>query len=563
MISTKKQVQQLAYILHKKGICNIVISPGSRNSALISTFSGCDLFSCYSVVDERSAAYFALGVAQATKKPVAIVCSSGTATLNYAPAMAEAFYQNIPLIAITADRPAYWIDQNDNQCINQQGIFKNFIAKEFCLPLEETEQQLWFANRQINECLSVAILKSKPVHFNVPLEEPLHNLTEDKLPEAKIIDIEKPEIQLYSETLSNLANQINKTEKILIVAGQQHTDNKLETNLATFAKKAGAIVLKEHLSNINDDTFIGNIDLSIAAISKEAITDFQPDLLITFGGQTVSKSLKLFLRANKPAQHWHISPANEHFDTYQSLTKVLQTEPRYFFKQILSEIKEKKAAFQPRWKELEKQVIELRNKYISKITFSDLTVFSALTRAIPPDSVLHLGNSSPVRYAVMSDFSKNLGFYSNRGTSGIDGCLSTAVGFASTSNKINTIIVGDLSFFYDSNALWNNYIDKNLRIIVINNGGGNIFELINGPSDSPAFNKHFFAKNKFKAEGIAKTFGLDYLKAENQKEVEEQLNELYFQDRKTPTLLEIFTLAETNTKTYNGLFDCLKSLSKK
>ncbi|HYQ56770.1 MAG TPA: thiamine pyrophosphate-binding protein, partial [Draconibacterium sp.] len=188
MISTKKHVQQLAALLHQKGINDVVISPGSRNGPMINTFVGSGLFNCRNVVDERSAAYFALGLAQALKKPVAIVCSSGTATLNYAPAIAEAYYLTIPLIVITADRPEYWIDQLENQCINQRGIYSNFVKKEYNLPLEESEIELWQAAREINECLSAAVSgKSAPVHINVPLEEPLHDLLDEELPATKAI----------------------------------------------------------------------------------------------------------------------------------------------------------------------------------------------------------------------------------------------------------------------------------------------------------------------------------------------------------------------------------------
>ena len=559
MISTKKHVQQLAALLHQKGINDVVISPGSRNGPMINTFVGSGLFNCRNVVDERSAAYFALGLAQALNRPVVIVCSSGTATLNYAPAIAEAYYLNIPLIVITADRPEYWIDQLENQCINQIGIYSNFVKKEYNLPLEESETELWQAAREINECLNEAVSgKPAPVHINVPLEEPLHDLLDQKLPAVKAIGAKELVLDIGKSTLNKLVAEFDASKKVLILAGQQNTDSELEKLLADFIQKTGAVVLKEHLANLNDETFCGSIDTLMAAILSDVPADFQPDILITFGGHFVSKALKQFLRKNKANQHWHLSPANDHYDTYQSLTEVVQTDAITFFSQLLPEVNEKNQEYLQRWATKEKQVNQLQDKYISESQFSDLKVIAKVGHSIPENSIIHLGNSSPVRYALISDWATNTTFLSNRGTSGIDGPMSTAVGYASVSEKINTVLIGDLSFFYDSNALWNNYLRKNLRIIVINNGGGNIFSLIKGPGESPAFQQHFYAENKFKAQGIAQTFGLDYLSAENEEELKDSLAELYSPTRKKPTILEVFTDAEVNTKTFRGLFKFVK-----
>ena len=526
---------------------------------MIQTFVGSGLFNCRNVVDERSAAYFAMGLAQALNNPVAIVCSSGTATLNYAPAIAEAFYLNIPLIAITADRPEYWINQLENQCINQKGIYSNFVKKEYNLPLEESGTELWQAAREINECLNVAVSgKPAPVHINVPLEEPLHNLLNEKLPTIKAIDAKESVLDIDKASLNKLAVELNSSKKILILAGQQNPDSELEKLLAAFIEKTGAVVLKEHLANLNDESFCGSIDTLMAAILSDVPADFQPDILITFGGYFVSKAIKQFLRKNKADQHWHLSPANDHYDTYQSLTEVVQTDAKTFFAQLLAKVNEKNTKYLQRWKNKENEVNQLRDKYISDSPFSDLKVITKVAQSIPENSVVHLGNSSPVRYALITDWANNTTFLSNRGTSGIDGPLSTAVGYASVSEKINTVLIGDLSFFYDSNALWNNYLGENLRIIVINNGGGNIFGLIKGPGESPAFQQHFFAENKFKAQGISQTFGLDYLSAENESELKDSLADLYSPTRKKPAILEVFTDAEVNTKTFRGLFKFVK-----
>ena len=558
-LSDKKHVQQLASLLRAKEIEDIVISPGSRNGPMIHTFAGSGLFNCRNVVDERSAAYFAMGIAHAKNKPVVLVCSSGTASLNYAPAVAEAFYLNIPLIVLTADRPDYWIDQAESQCIQQKGIYSNFTKKEISLPLGESEKELWFAAREINECLNLAISGTPaPVHINIPLEEPLHSLIEAELPEAKTINVAKTEPILSSSELEELAAAFNGAEKVLILAGQQNPNSELETVLNDLTEKTGVIILKEHLSNINSERFCSSIDAIMASILNDDLENFQPDLLISFGAQFVSKSLKQFLRQNKPKAHWHLSLSGEHFDTYQSLTKVVTTEATSFFQQLSEKLDKKNSTYSQLWKNKETEVNNLRDQYISQSPWCDLTVFNQLKNAVPENSVVHLGNSSPVRYALIVAATKGVEYCGNRGTSGIDGPLSTAVGFASESEKINTIILGDLSFFYDSNALWNKYIGKNLRVIVINNRGGNIFGLIKGPGDSPAFHEHFFTENNVKAEGIAKTFGLDYFKAENSDELQNSLKNFYCEEQQSPALLEIFTDAEVNTQTFRGLIKFVK-----
>jgi len=559
MISDKKHIQQLAGLLLCKGINDIIISPGSRNGPLIHTFAGSGLFNCRNIVDERSAAYFALGLAQARHKPVVLVCSSGTASLNYTPAVAEAFYLNVPLIVLTADRPAYRINQLESQCIRQENIYRDFTKKEITLPQGESEKELWFAGRLINECLNTAISGTPaPVHINIPIEEPLHDLQDKNLPPVKSIEPTQTHAFLTEKELEKLAVTFNAAKRILIVAGQQDPNPALENLLSSLTKKTGAVILKEHLANLDDPLFCSSIDTLMTSLLTDRPEDFRPDLLISLGGQLVSKSLKQFLRKNKPENHWHLSLSDEHSDTYESLTRVISMKTTDFFEQLSPKTVSKDNNYLKCWKEKESRINQLRDELVGSMPFCDLKVFDQLRKAIPEKSVIHLGNSSPVRYALICDSVKDARYLSNRGTSGIDGPLSTAVGFASESKKTNTIILGDLSFFYDSNALWNKYTGNNLRVIVINNRGGNIFSMIKGPSGSPAFEEHFFTENKFKAEGLAKTFGLNYFKAEDEPSLETVLPDFYAPQQRS-ALLEIFTDANTNSGQFRQLFKQVKS----
>jgi len=560
MISVKKHIGQLTSLLHSKGVHDVVISPGSRSGPLVHTLAGCGKFNCRSIVDERSAGYFAIGLAQAVGKPVALVCSSGTATLNFAPAVAEAFYLGIPLIVLTADRPGYWIGQGENQTISQGNIYKDFCKKEITLPMGESEKELWHAARLINETLNEAISGIPgPVHLNIPLEEPLHELKDEDLPIVKVIDVTSSKRMVPEEELVKLTEVLNNTDHVMILAGQQVPNQELENVLAALSEKTGAVVLKEHLSNLNHPQFCKGIDILLTSLLAEDQEKFAPGLLITFGGTFVSKPLKQFLRKFKPKEHWHLCLSTQYYDTYQSLTRIIETEPLSFFKQLLAKAESKSKEYHSRWKNKEVQVTQLRNVFISEAGFCDLSVFQRIQKHFPPDSVVHLGNSSPVRYALICDAAKDVVYMGNRGTSGIDGSLSTAAGFASASDKLNTIILGDLSFFYDSNALWNKYIGPNLRIIVIHNGGGNIFSMIKGPGESPSFREFFFTENKISAAGIAHTFRLDYFKAGNEMELEAGLKALYSGNQRKAALLEIFTDAEMNADKFRELFKRVKN----
>ncbi|MDX9964094.1 2-succinyl-5-enolpyruvyl-6-hydroxy-3-cyclohexene-1-carboxylic-acid synthase [Desulfobacter postgatei] len=568
MISTKRHVQQLASLFLSKKIFDIVLCPGSRNGPLIHTLAGCGQFDCRVIVDERSAGYFALGLAQAKENPVVIVCSSGTATINFAPAVAEAFYQNIPLIVVTADRPAYWIDQLENQCIQQTALYRNFIKQSCSLPLEESDCRLWSGARLINEILNTAVSDAPgPVHINIPLEEPLHRTMDAQLPDVKVIGNAQTRINLDEKALAAAAEEIGRADKILVLAGQSQGNGELDSALALFAEKTGAVVAAEHLANLQipSGCCCAVPELVLGSISSGDAAVFQPDLLITFGRHFVSKRIRQFLRANKPHEHIHVDAGGGHMDTYQALTRVCAMSPELFFGQLADmQIQKASGGYAGAWKDREQETLQIYKHYLDRAPFSDFTACAGALKAVPEDSVLHLGNSSTVRYAVLTPGIKEVTWLGNRGTSGIDGSVSTAVGYASCSSKINTLILGDLSFFYDSNGLWNKYLGKNLRIILLNNGGGNIFSFVEdlagctGEDNQGVFQNYFFAGHSAKAQGFASTFGLDYLQAGSASQLDMALEKLYNPGRIVPTLLEVFTDARTNTKVFKGLFSEIK-----
>jgi 2-succinyl-5-enolpyruvyl-6-hydroxy-3-cyclohexene-1-carboxylate synthase len=545
MITDKKHIQQLASLLLQKGITDVVISPGSRNAPLINQFFGLPEFNCLNVVDERSAGYQALGIALARRKPVVVVCTSGTAAINYGPAIAEAFYQKIPLVVLTADRPRRWVDQADGQTVRQENLFLNHTLKSISLEEAERDDDFRHNNLQINETLNLVLSGNPgPVHINIPLGEPLYGFSDEELPKFRNIESCSSNSQISSTELEILAERWNSSTRKMVIVGQLSPDEQINFLVQKLAEHPGTVVLAEHLTNLSGEHLVQATDAVVAAISPEERTMFQPEILLTFGQQIVSKRLKLFVRANQPLEHWHISVAGEHTDTYNSLSRVISSDAFSFLKTFVPEIKNTESNYREIWKAKEQKAFQLQEKYLNDALFCDLTATKTIAELIPENSVVHLGNSSSVRLMQMFSPSEGCEYYCNRGTSGIDGSLSTAVGFALSSGKINTIVLGELSFFYDSNALWNQNFPQNLRIIVINNGGGNIFRLIGGPRQSPALNEHFVAQHNLKAEGLAAAFGINYLKADNQKELSNTLNTIFAPGFSGPVILEVLTDGE-------------------
>ena len=525
--------QSIIEIFAARGIHQIVISPGSRNAPLTIGFASNDTFECFSIADERSAAFFALGMAQQTQKPVVLLCTSGSALLNYYPAFAEAFYSQIPLIVVSADRPHDKIDIGDGQTIRQENVFANHSL--FSANLNENVS---LENDElINEAISKSILEKGPVHINVPFEEPLYETTEELIVKSEII----PEVQpiLESENLTEFAKKWNHSNKKMILVGVNFPNAIQQKSIDWMANDCSVVVLTETTSNLHDETFISNIDTIITPFSIEDFENFQPEILLTFGGMVVSKRIKAFLRKYKPKEHWHIDSFRA-YDTFGALTKHFKTEPNLFFEQFIPLSQNVKSSYKSEMnaiKELRKIKQEV---YLSKIPFSDFKAFELIIPRLPQHSMLQIANSSPIRYAQLIDIHPSISVFCNRGTSGIDGSSSTAIGAAFASIQQTVLITGDISFLYDSNALWNQYIPKNFKIVLVNNGGGGIFRILPGHEETPVFNKFFETSHCFTAEHLAKMYQFNYYTASNGTNLLENL-ETFFLENDKPAILEVIT----------------------
>ncbi len=533
--------QSIIELLRAKGITHIVISPGSRNAPLTLGFVNNSNFTCYSIADERSAAFFALGIAQQINKPVAVVCTSGSALLNYYPAFAEAFYSQIPFIVISADRPQSKIDIGDGQTIRQENVFANHSLFNANLTENASDEN----DALIQEAIHTAFAKRGPVHINAPFEEPLYETTTELSVAPKIISSALKEFTI-EENLSEFAAIWNTTKKKLILVGVNEPNAVEQQFLDTLANDPSVVVMIETTSNLHHPKFINTIDTIITPFTNDDFLDFQPEILVTFGGMIVSKRIKAFLRKYQPNHHWHIDTLRA-YDTFGCLTKHFEVTPNLFFQSFFPLTKMVESNYNQKSQEIKALRQQKSLEYLAKIPFTDFKVFEKVLPALPKNSQLQISNSSPIRYAQLFDIEKSIEVFSNRGTSGIDGSTSTAIGAAVGSQKPNVFIAGDIGFLYDSNALWNNYIPKNFKIILINNGGGGIFRILPGHDETPVFNIFFETSHCLTAEHLAKMYGFNYLTASTETTLENSLNVL-FSNADKPTLLEVFTPTLENNK---------------
>lgn len=536
MYTDKKNILQLVALLKAHRIQKIVLCPGSRNIPIVQTLVNIPEFTCYPVTDERSAGFFALGLALNGGSPAAVCCTSGTALLNIHPAVAEAFYQQVPLVVISADRPAAWIGQMDGQTLPQPGVFGSLVKKSVNLPEVQSEEDEWYCNRLINEALMELDHHGKgPVHINVPISEPFFKLPVTELPEARVITRYQG-LNVYNKDYQPLIDRLNRYQRRMVVVGQM--------NLIYLFDKKYTKMLYKHFAwfteNISNQTIPGmpirNIEPLLCSMDFEAQQKMRPELLITYGGHIISKRLKKFLRRHPPVEHWHVAADGQVADLFGSLTTVIEMDPFEFLEKIAPMMDNRTPEYPRTWENLSKNIPQ------AVFPYSEMSAIGKIIHHLPSSCSLHLANSSTVRYAQLFPLPKDVEVLSNRGTNGIEGSLSTALGYATASDKLNFIFIGDLSFFYDMNALWNANYGSNVRILLLNNAGGEIFHALPGLEMQDNSRRFITAIHRTSARAWAEDRGFRYLSAHNEDELN-QAAEIFTQPSITPQplLLEVFT----------------------
>ena len=460
--------------------------------------------------------------------------------LNYYPAIAEAFYSNIPLVVISADRPKHLIDIGDGQTIRQENVFENHIL--FSANLIENEKYKTRNFQLIGEALQIAVSQKGPVHINVPFDEPLYETLSD-LKEFNFPHISMSSLEFSHIDYDNLSKIWNAAEKKMILVGVNYPDEELYQLMDFYTDDESVLILTETTSNLQNKKAVNSIDQLIFSLDDIQFKELQPEVLITFGGMIVSKRVKSFLRAYQPKHHWNIDEKKA-INTFFCLSEFIQTKPLDFFLNFSTSIIKKESTYQSKWLQVRDEKRVKHAAYVSKIKHSDFKVFKQALESIPRNCKLQISNSSIIRYAQLFSVKESINIFCNRGTSGIDGSTSTAIGAAFAKNNQTVFITGDLSFFYDSNALWNKNIPKSFRIIIINNSGGGIFKIIPGPKSTNA-SKYFETPHCLTAEYLCKMHDFEYKKAFSTESVDEQLKGFYETSEK-PKILEIFTPSEEN-----------------
>ncbi len=556
MVSDKEFIQRLVKICEIKQIKNVVFSPGSRNAPLVISFDENPYFECITIPDERVAAFFALGMALQLNEPVIICCTSGSAALNYAPAIVEAYYQKIPLLVLTADRPVDRIDQGAGQTMRQKNVYHNYIKSSFEL-IEEAHslKDLQQNDRMMCEAINLANFPCKgPVHINVPLREPLYNVVEEKeFDNLQFIDSQHSDFSLSKEEKSFIEEKWKASTRKLIILGQSRPDTETDGLLIQVAQDPSVAIISETCSNRFVTPSNPCIDRLITTIGVEELDNFKPDIVVSLGDAIISKKIKVMISNYHPEEHWYVNEQALPQDTFLALTKHLRCSASTF----LSEINHLTTSsdFSSLWHSRHVKTKQHHETYLSQCKWSDLKAFEVILAALPSESNVHLGNSSPIRYTQLFDQRQDISYFCNRGVSGIDGSTSTAAGFASKSQQLTTIVTGDMAFFYDSNALWNHHLPTNLRIIIINNGGGGIFKIIPGPKTTKQYEQYFATEQQFSAEHIAKAFGCPYYQVNDANSLKEVLQLFHTESFDKPPILEVDTRAVSNEEVLAEYFE--------
>lgn len=549
MYSDKPTINILTSLLLEHGVRHAVVCPGSRNAPICHNLASTGKMSCHPVTDERSAAFFAIGLSQALgMRPVAVCVTSGSALLDTSPAVAEAFYQRVPIVIIAADRPAAWIGQLDGQTLPQPDALGRLVRRAASLPMGNTPEELWHANRLINEALMDACTAPQPgpVLINVPLAEPLYEFNTKSLPSVRSC---RRIVPSGRDVAREVAASLRASRRPMVVVGQTSAD--LGTHLKTL-ESHHIVVVREPLSNAgrhpNEAAYILNR-------RQEAAEDYRPDMIIYLGGHLVGKELKQFLRSCTDAETIMTNADGELQDVFQNATRVAQCGDAVMAETLAETCDmpgdERGASFFSRWEELQRLADDVCRREVG--TFSQLQVLQAFDfRAV------QYANSSAVRLGCLTAHRR---FYCNRGVSGIDGSLSTASGFATGMESRNTepslVVIGDLSFFYDQNALWNNNLSPRLRILLLNNGGGGIFSRFRGLEGSPAREPIVMAAHGASARGVCEQFGVEYRSAADRAQASQYAAWLTADDARRPRLLEVRTRMDDDQSALDELYENL------
>ncbi|MEE1385754.1 MAG: 2-succinyl-5-enolpyruvyl-6-hydroxy-3-cyclohexene-1-carboxylic-acid synthase [Prevotella sp.] len=560
MYSNKENVNILTSLLLEYGVSDAVVCPGSRNAPIVHNLSVCEAIRCRPVTDERSAAFYALGLAIATRRPTVVCVTSGSALLNVMPAVAEAAYQHVPLVVISADRPQQWIDQLDGQTIPQSDALGRFVRKAVQLPEPHNDEERWLCRRLVNEAMHLATCRQgAPVHINVPISEPLFEFDTEQLPQlSRFNNIKRAAIK---DASMDMPEAFHEAKRPMIVIGQLAHGTISHETIRSLSEKY--VVMSEPLSNpsymtIHFDEAIRYIVSDNSSINddEDDKTAYYPDYVIYVGDTLVSKPARRFLR-NAKAPSCLITPdAADIHDPLMTLTDIVECDTDSINALLASLCDapdtDERCRFHDRWQSFLDAYAAHADAYAPEYSqMATVKYFEEQLADLDIDICVHYANSSAVRLACI--YAQHY-VWCNRGVNGIEGSLSTAAGFSLATHDMTVCVIGDLSFFYDQNALWNSNLRGNLRIILLNNRGGGIFRQLPGLSDSPAADDLVMASHENTAQGICTQNDIGYMSAKNMDEMQIGVVTLLTRESERPMLLEVFTDSNDDVKVLEKYF---------
>lgn len=550
MYTNLPSYQIIISLLKAFNIRHLVLSAGSRNVPFVHSVEEDSFFTCYSVVDERSAAYFALGLSQQLQQPVLISCTASTASSNYWPAVGEAFYQGVPLIVLTSDRNPSMLHQWEDQMIDQVGMFDRHVRCSVNLPIINDKDDWNYCQRLVNKVLlELDHHGTGPVHINVPMKDYCMDFDTLELPQVQ--KITRISI-LDSLQWQKAAHQLNKYKRILITCGQSSNyDTELNEALTDFFHKYNCAISVEHMSNIASEGTIHTSLCMDVRYNHVSFQEFKPDLVISFG-YNVCQGIKEQLRWFKGQyEHWSIQPNGEVVDMYNSLTTIFESSALYFFHQMNHLATLQQSNDLQYYNKLKGYA---NSTYFPDFSWSSTYAIQQLVKQIPSGSILHMAINNSIRIANFFQLQPNIRSYANIGTYGIDGCLSSFVGQSVASDALCFLLIGDLAFFYDMNALRIKHIKKNMRILLLNNDGGSEF-YYNGTWKNEVSDLHTTARHHTKAEGWVRENNFEYLSAHDSQSFQDALKRFMSVDATHSIFLEVFTEMKHDSDVIHDLYD--------
>lgn len=557
-------VYQIVLSLVQNGITNVVISSGSRSTPLAYAFQSSKEVAVYRQVDERSAAFFALGLAKATGKPTVLLCTSGTAAANYYPAIVEAKYARIPLIILTADRPHEFREVGAPQAIDQIRMYGEHVKWSIDFPIPDgNEKTLPFIERHIARAVNIAnSYPLGPVHINVPFREPLLIDFYESLPKATFQQSYISEITPSESAKEHFTNIITETKRGFLVIGELPLNTNLEY-LWSFIRKAKWPVLIESLSNMRSEVPEDCLPYCIATYdallkNKSFKEKVVPNTVIRFGAQPVSKFLMNFIAESVPKEYVIVDESPLFRDSTSVSTMFIHGTIGQWLKELAieSNIDE---AYVSSWQKAEQVAKTIITQYGEKEK-DEGAIVQQILRSLPNKSDLFVSNSMPIRDidTFFLPTEKDVKIFANRGANGIDGVMSTAIGFSKGQNDRNMyLLIGDLAFLHDVNALVaTRYQPCNITVFVLNNDGGGIFSYLSQATVKEYYEDLFGTPTALTFEQVAKMYDMEYVKIESKDELS---NFFHSEPQSSLRLVEIFTNRKENVEAHQKLWNQINS----